>query len=317
MFAKNYCKSVRKASFAAAVVISIGLLLAFGSGAWSQSPSDPGGKTRPAQTNSGSKGTVLEMDSSDLLFFDDPAVDLENCDKAASSPSDPKRPPEVAGVPFNKIDAKSAIEACSVAVQTNPKSARAEFEFGRALEAGAQYNKAWIHLHKSAGAAYAAAMSSIGHWYEHGTGGLKDLVAAEAWYKRAVDAGDSAINVDLKRLEQSLSSTKGSGNSASMAPHAPSRTAEAKQKRLYTWDPKYESIDPGDWIQIVRFEQNLGVYQIVTFEDPTVLAIYATPKSLAASIPSLDENALKAHPQAIVGEKYELRTRLAIESEDK
>jgi tetratricopeptide (TPR) repeat protein len=198
-----------------ALVAAIGLIVTATPAAWSQSPSASGGTSQPPQVSSGSGDNDLTMDSSDFLPFDDSAADLASCDKDAANPSDPKRPSGVAGVAFNKIDTKHAIEDCGVALKSNPNEPRAKYELGRAFEAGKQYDKAWTYFHSAAGAGYAAAMASIGRWYEHGIGQLPlDRVAAEAWYKRAVDAGDDAVRSDLTRLKEALSSRATPGKAA-------------------------------------------------------------------------------------------------------
>lgn len=197
--------------FAGISALTVGLLLASGSAGWTQSPSGSGGASA-AQTNSGSGDSGLGV--GDILgspgvtvTVDDPAAELASCDKDAANPSDPKRPSSVAGVAFDKIDAKRAIEACAVAVKTNPNEPRAKYELGRAFETAKQYDKAWTYFHRAAGAGYSAAMASIGHWCEHGTGRLpQDRIAAEAWYKRAVNAGDDAVRSDLRRLKEASSS---------------------------------------------------------------------------------------------------------------
>ena len=59
---------------------------------------------------------------------------VSGCDKAAASPLDNARPPEVPGVLTEKMDADAAIAACDKAVTDNPRVARYQFNLGRAYQ---------------------------------------------------------------------------------------------------------------------------------------------------------------------------------------
>jgi hypothetical protein len=89
-----------------------------------------------------------------------------------------------------------------------------------------------------------------------------------------------------------------------------------KDFKLKPWDPKYFTIDAGDRIKVAEYIESLGIYHVITVNDPTVLKIYATPKSLEDAIPSLNPNVVKANPKSIVGHEYDLQKDLVIESEE-
>jgi len=59
---------------------------------------------------------------------------VTECDKAAASPLDSARPPEVPGVLTEKLDPDAAIAACDKAVTDNPRVARYQFNLGRAYQ---------------------------------------------------------------------------------------------------------------------------------------------------------------------------------------
>ena len=65
------------------------------------------------------------------------AKPIDDCDRLAASDSDPARPPEVPGVPRDKIDFDAAIAACDKSIQRNPRVPRFLFNFGRAKAAAA------------------------------------------------------------------------------------------------------------------------------------------------------------------------------------
>jgi uncharacterized protein len=57
---------------------------------------------------------------------------VNDCDRLAASEHDRARPPEVAGVTFDKLDADAAITACKRAIEDNPRIVRFLFNLGRA-----------------------------------------------------------------------------------------------------------------------------------------------------------------------------------------
>jgi uncharacterized protein len=57
---------------------------------------------------------------------------VSECDRLAASAFDFARPPEVSGVPLEKVDADAAVAACQKAVADNPRVVRFLFNLGRA-----------------------------------------------------------------------------------------------------------------------------------------------------------------------------------------
>jgi uncharacterized protein len=59
---------------------------------------------------------------------------ISDCDRLAASEHDRARPPEVAGVLFDKLDPDAAIAACKRAIEDNPRVVRFLFNLGRAYQ---------------------------------------------------------------------------------------------------------------------------------------------------------------------------------------
>jgi len=57
---------------------------------------------------------------------------ISECDRLAASEFDFSRPPEVPGMPLEKVDAEAAVAACTKAVADNPRIVRYLFNLGRA-----------------------------------------------------------------------------------------------------------------------------------------------------------------------------------------
>jgi TPR repeat protein len=57
---------------------------------------------------------------------------INECDRLAAHDFDYRRPPEVPGVPWDKMDADAALAACKKAVEENPRVTRYLFNLGRA-----------------------------------------------------------------------------------------------------------------------------------------------------------------------------------------
>ena len=62
---------------------------------------------------------------------------VDDCDRLAASESDPSRPPEVPGVPLDKIDFDAATAACEKSIERNSRIVRYLFNLGRAKFAAA------------------------------------------------------------------------------------------------------------------------------------------------------------------------------------
>jgi TPR repeat protein len=74
----------------------------------------------------------LALTSEDPVEPPPAARGVSECDEHAASEFDFARPPEVPGVPLERIDADSAIAACQKAVTDNPRVVRFLFNLGRA-----------------------------------------------------------------------------------------------------------------------------------------------------------------------------------------
>jgi TPR repeat protein len=67
---------------------------------------------------------------------------LDDCDRRAAADNDTARPPEVAGVPLDKItDYEAAVDACDKSIKRNPRVPRFLYNLGRAELANATYNE--------------------------------------------------------------------------------------------------------------------------------------------------------------------------------
>jgi TPR repeat protein len=98
---------------------------------------------------------------------------LDDCDRLAASDTDTARPPEVPGVPLDKIDSDKAIDACNKSINNNPRVARYLFNLGRAEEAAAsssptddpgrkeKLTEARAAFHDAANRGYVAALYSL------------------------------------------------------------------------------------------------------------------------------------------------------------
>jgi hypothetical protein len=72
------------------------------------------------------------------------------------------------------------------------------------------------------------------------------------------------------------------------------------------------TLDPGDLIEIKRYDSNTKTYQVIVVDDPTPEEIYATPESVSQAIHSLNPDSMKADPKDIVGSRYNTDEGLVI-----
>ena len=113
------------------------------------------------------------------------------CDRLASSPTDPDRPPGVEGVPPRRMDAKTALPACRAAFEVAPDERRIPFQLGLALETIDAPEEARKAHEKAAAAGHGGAMFRLGYMYRWAKGVGRDLTAARNWYEKAAAAGDA------------------------------------------------------------------------------------------------------------------------------
>ena len=109
------------------------------------------------------------------------------CDRYAGSEFDSQSP--VFGLPFERIDPKVAIPACSEALAKNPDSPRLNFELGRAYSARGEFSKARDLFLKAAEANFALAEVDLGFFCSSGLGAPRDYVEAVKWDRLAADQG--------------------------------------------------------------------------------------------------------------------------------
>jgi TPR repeat protein len=115
-----------------------------------------------------------------------------SCDTYAAHPVDKGRPVGVLGVADDKIVSAPAIAACEQAVKTAPKTARFQFQLGRAYWAAERYDEALDAFLKAEQLDYAPAYFYLGMAYEDGLvaeGGEPDLETARDMYMLAASEG--------------------------------------------------------------------------------------------------------------------------------
>jgi hypothetical protein len=109
------------------------------------------------------------------------------CDRYAGSEFDGQS--SVFGLPFERIDPKVAIPACSEALAKNPDSPRLNFELGRAYSARGEFSRARDLFLKAAEANFALAEVDLGSFYANGIGAPRDYEEAVKWDRLAADQG--------------------------------------------------------------------------------------------------------------------------------
>lgn len=127
-------------------------------------------------------------------------VSLTDCDEYAASDLDNQRKGK--GIPFNKVDPKLAILACTEAVQKYPITTRFQYQLGRAYASNKDYTKALDHYRKASDGGYVIAWAALGFMYENGQGVAKDVAQAVAWYRKAADQGTAYGQASLGVMYQ-------------------------------------------------------------------------------------------------------------------
>jgi tetratricopeptide (TPR) repeat protein len=120
---------------------------------------------------------------------------VTECDELAGSPMDPQK--KSAGVPYDKIEAIKAANACQKAVKIEQSNSRLWFELGRALEKGDSINDSIAAYQKGAELGSAAAYNNIGELYRQGKGFPKDKQKAVEYFKKAADLGSEEGKANL------------------------------------------------------------------------------------------------------------------------
>jgi len=116
----------------------------------------------------------------------DPVAD---CHRLAANPSDAGHIGE--GVPFNAIDARSAITACLQAVEANPKDGRLAYQLGRAYDSAKNFSAAENAYLRAVDLGFDLAKRNLGYLYQEGSNGAPDPKKAERWFRAAAKDGDT------------------------------------------------------------------------------------------------------------------------------
>jgi TPR repeat protein len=121
------------------------------------------------------------------------ASGADACDRLAASPYEATRATDIPGVPFERVDASAAIDACQAALADRPDDARLAFQLARALQkdGGIEALREAVRLYRfAADRGHGAAQYNLGALYENGRGGLpKDEEEAARLYRLAADQG--------------------------------------------------------------------------------------------------------------------------------
>jgi len=104
---------------------------------------------------------------------------VNECDKLAAAENDRARPPEVAGVLLDKVQADEAIDACHKAAAENPRVARFQYNLGRAYQKKATdpgiseqelltaLREAHVNLEQAGKRGYVSALTNLAVLYEY------------------------------------------------------------------------------------------------------------------------------------------------------
>lgn len=112
-----------------------------------------------------------------------PQKKIDECDRYASSPSDPQKASE--GVSFSNLDTNLAMPACQRAHQSFPNNHRFTFLLARTLNKNKKMAEA-VKLYKlAAHNGYGQAMSNLGLMYKKGYGVKRSYLTAVYWYEKA------------------------------------------------------------------------------------------------------------------------------------
>jgi uncharacterized caspase-like protein len=115
------------------------------------------------------------------------------CDRLAASPTDGRKPANVAGVAQARLQpqAAAAIAACEKAVELNPAEPRYLYQLARAQQV-TDAKKAFAMYRRLEAVGYPAAFDNLGALYANGRGGERSSAKALAAFKRGMELGDPA-----------------------------------------------------------------------------------------------------------------------------
>jgi tetratricopeptide (TPR) repeat protein len=123
------------------------------------------------------------------------------CDLAAASPLDQTRPAGVAGVDYESINPRSAMEPCRAALARDPNNPRLLFQMGRIFSSLKDETNARPFYERAAAQGHALAQSNLGLIYEEGRGGVpKNEREAARLFALAAAQGVALAQEGLARL---------------------------------------------------------------------------------------------------------------------
>ena len=149
---------------------------------------------------------------------------VTDCDRLASSNTDPSLPAGIVGVPFDKLDGQRAIPVCRAALEANPGVPRLAFELARSLQHEKQYEEALSMYRRAAEAGYALAWNNLGAMYENGLGVAIDETEAVRLFRSAADTGNPLA---LRNLAMMYENGRGVAKDMAEAIHLYGRAADA------------------------------------------------------------------------------------------
>jgi len=122
---------------------------------------------------------------------------VAQCDRLAAFPHDPERLAD--GVPYERIMAAEAINACAAATKAEPGSGRIWFQYGRALERGGAVKPAIDAYQTARKLGHPGGSNNLGELHRDGKGMPKDLSRAIPYFREAAQQGypEAAHNLAL------------------------------------------------------------------------------------------------------------------------
>lgn len=126
-------------------------------------------------------------------------VPQTECDLLASAPDDKMKIAALAGVAFTAIPTDRAVEACRVAVDQYPRTARLWYQLGRSLHKAGDYAKASEAYIVAGNYGSAAAMNGLGRLLSllAREGRTDEFAPVLAWYQDHVAKDQAATAVEL------------------------------------------------------------------------------------------------------------------------
>ncbi len=120
------------------------------------------------------------------------------CDQLAANPTDPRKPANVPGVPYEdlKTQAKAAVDACMLAMNIYPQEQRYRYQYARALQVDEPGKALEVHIELVRNN-YPASCDNVG-WLLIRT--RKDIQKAIGYFKEGVRRGDPDSMVSLADL---------------------------------------------------------------------------------------------------------------------